>query len=222
MESLVTRGVFVGAPRTLVDAEGQEFRSAIARAPAAGPVLATRLGLVGDAVANTRVHGGPDMALCVYPASHYDRWRSESSFRFQGAPAFGENLLLEGATEAELCIGDVFEVGAAQLEITKPREPCSKLARFNHWPELPELVRREGRCGFYVRVRVEGWLSAGQPWRRMARPHPEWSVRRAHVQRHERTEGAAGDRALAALTALDPGWRRTLAARAEGVEPPPE
>jgi MOSC domain-containing protein YiiM len=220
MELPVTAGVFVGRPRTLVDAEGQAFRSAIARTPATGPVLATRLGLVGDAVGNTRVHGGPDMAICVYPAAHYDRWRTESSFRFQEPPAFGENLLLKGATEADLCIGDVFEVGAVHLEVTKPREPCSKLARFNHWPELPDLVRREGRCGFYVRVLVEGWLSPGQPWRRLSRPHPDWTVRRAHVQRHDRVDGDEGDRALASLTALDPGWRRTLAARADGLESP--
>ena len=56
-------------------------------------------------------------------------WRGIlTSHRLTGG-AFGENFTLEGLTEADVCIGDVFSVGAAVVQISQPRQPCWKLAR---------------------------------------------------------------------------------------------
>ena len=53
------------------------FTSAIGKRPLAGPVRVTRLGLAGDQVADTRVHGGPDQAVLAYASAHYPGWRAE-------------------------------------------------------------------------------------------------------------------------------------------------
>ena len=175
-----TVGVFVGRPVECVDVEGRRFRSALPRRPASGPVLATERGFVGDAVANTRVHGGPERALCVYPARHYAAWRLEGGERFAEAPAFGENLCVDGLDEDTVCVDDIFAVGGARVQVAAARAPCSKVARFHGWPGLFERMRDESRCGFYLRVLTPGWLAVGDAWTLESRTRPTETVRRAH------------------------------------------
>jgi len=175
-----TVGLFVGRPVERIDADGRAFRTALPRAPAAGPVLATALGLVGDAVANTRVHGGPERALCVYPARHYAAWRAEGGERFSTAPAFGENLCVDGLDEDSVCVDDIYAVGGARVQVAAPRAPCTKVARFHAWPGLYARMRDEARCGFYLRVLTPGWLAVGDTWTLEARTRPEETIRRAH------------------------------------------
>eukprot|EP01051_Picozoa_sp_SAG22_P020097 SAG22_NODE_3929_length_1464_cov_3.465201_2_plen_297_part_00 len=38
----------------------------------------------------------------------------------------GENLYLDGIEQGTLCVGDVFKVGGATLEVASPRRPCEK------------------------------------------------------------------------------------------------
>ena len=45
------------------------IRSAIVKAPVAGPVAVGPLGLAGDEQVSPG-HGGPDRAVCVYPSEH--------------------------------------------------------------------------------------------------------------------------------------------------------
>jgi MOSC domain-containing protein YiiM len=100
------------------------FTSAIWKEPVAGPIWVGTLGIRGDAVGNPRVHGGPDQAVLMYAASHYAAWRAEWGGDI-GLGAFGENLSVDGLTEDTTCLGDVYDIGGARLEVTKPREPCS-------------------------------------------------------------------------------------------------
>ena len=49
--------------------------SAIAKVQVDGELMLTELGLAGDEQAETKIHGGPDRALCHYPREHYLHWR---------------------------------------------------------------------------------------------------------------------------------------------------
>ena len=69
----------IGQPQVLLTARGKTFTSAIAKVPVLEPVSVTRLGLVGDAQANQRYHGGPHKALCAYFAAHFPLWESQFS-----------------------------------------------------------------------------------------------------------------------------------------------
>jgi MOSC domain-containing protein YiiM len=207
--------VQTGRPRTVGTPSVQDpmeraFTSAIWKEPVAGPCRLGRLGLQGDAVANTRVHGGPDQAVLMYAESHYPRWRAEWARDDVGPGAFGENLTVAGLTEEDVCIGDVLEVGQSVLEVTQPRQPCATLARRHRIRDMVALVRRNGRSGWYLRVLREGEVEAGQAIRLAARPAPDWSIRRAALAmlgRKERPDEAA---ALAICPALSEGWRRQL------------
>src|SRR4051794_1687958 len=81
-------------------------------------------GFAGDGIADTRHHGGPDRAVCLYSYDHYSRWEHEFGTKLS-IPAFGENITVAGITERDLYIGDVFQLGDAVVEITQGRVPCS-------------------------------------------------------------------------------------------------
>jgi MOSC domain-containing protein YiiM len=204
----------VGTPRTEGDPAAENrmeraFTSAIWKTPVPGPVVVGSLGLAGDAVANTRVHGGVDQAVLMYAGSHYPLWEAELG-RPLGPGAFGENLTVEGATEESVCIGDVLEVGSVVFEVTQPRQPCATLARRHQVPDMIALVRRNGRSGWYLRVLQKGQLEAGQTIRVAERPNPAWPVRRAaqvYLAREKEPEAAAE---LGRCRGLSSGWRARL------------
>lgn len=205
-----------GRPRT-VGAPGAEdpmqrsFTSAIWKEPVAGPVRVGRLGLEGDAVANRKVHGGPEQAVLMYAASHYPLWRAEWGRDDLGPGGFGENLTVAGLTEDDVCIGDLLEAGSAAFQVSQPRQPCATLARRHQVRDLIAVVRRNGRSGWYLRVVREGEVAPGQPVRLADRGWPDWTVRRAAWVMLERNERPAEAAALAGCDALSPEWRRRLA-----------
>jgi MOSC domain-containing protein YiiM len=208
--------VQVGIPRTVgtpgaLDPMQREFTSAIWKEPVSGPVRAGGLGLAGDSVANTRVHGGPEQAVLMYAESHYPLWRAEWGRDDLGPGGFGENLTVEGLVEDSVCIGDVLEIGEARLQVSQPRQPCATLARRHGVRDMIAVVHRNGRTGWYLRVLGDGFLEAGQSIRLAERPHPDWTVRRAALAMIGRKERPEEARALARCAGLSPGWRERLA-----------
>jgi MOSC domain-containing protein YiiM len=207
--------VQVGQPATypLRDAEdpGAVFTSAIGKRPLAGPVRVTRLGLAGDQVADTRVHGGPEQAVLAYASAHYPGWSAEWGRDHLPPGSFGENLTVDGADEASVCVGDRWAIGGVVLEVTKPRSPCIKLASYQHRPDLITRVRDTGRSGWYLRVIVEGELEAGAAIERSARPYPELTVRRVAIAMANRHQDPDEALRLVHCTALAQDWRLRLA-----------
>lgn len=198
----------VGAVRQL---EG--WRSAIFKEPVDHPLWLAAEGLAGDEVGDRKHHGGPDQAVLAYGESHYADWAAEGYTDVRGA--FGENLLIEGLSDATACIGDVFELGDALLQVSCPRIPCGTLARRHGRPDIVARVFETGRGGWYFRVLREGFIQAGQPLALRERPHPDWNVVRALHTQWRVASGAAGDRAeaqaLARVEALASLWRERLA-----------
>jgi MOSC domain-containing protein YiiM len=186
------------------------FTSAIWKEPVAGPIELGTLGLEGDRVANSRVHGGPDQALLMYAAAHYPVWRTEWGKDDLGFGAFGENLTVSGLTEETACIGDVLDIGGTQLQVSQPRQPCATLARRHQVPDMIKLVQRNGRSGWYLRVLRPGLLAPGDPIVVVDRPHPEWTVRRAAGAWLARKVHPEEARALGRCEALSSGWRDRL------------
>jgi MOSC domain-containing protein YiiM len=186
------------------------FTSAIWKDSVVGPIKLGALGLQGDQVANTRVHGGPDQALLMYAATHYPLWRAEWGRDAIAFGAFGENLTVSGLTEETACIGDVLDIGQARLQVSQPRQPCATLARRHQVADMIKLVQQNGRSGWYLRVLREGVLAAGDPIALVNRPHPEWTVRRAARAWLGRKEQPEEAQALGRCEALSSSWRDRL------------
>jgi MOSC domain-containing protein YiiM len=114
----------------------------------------------GDRQADQVNHGGAKKAVCVYPLDHYPYWNKRLG-RVLEPGAFGEDLTVWGAIETEVCVGDVFRIGEATVQMSQPRMPCAKLAGRHELKMLPKLVANNGYTGFYMRVLSEGLVAAG-------------------------------------------------------------
>lgn len=154
--------------------------SAFVKRLVAGPVRVDRLGFVGDEQADLSVHGGPEKAVYGYAAAHYPSWIADHP---EHAALFvpgglGENLTVDGLTEADIRVGDVHAVGDALLQVCQPRQPCFKFAlRFGD-ARLPKAMVRSGRAGWYYRVLRPGTIRPEDPLALAERPHPDFPFER--------------------------------------------
>ncbi len=203
----------VGKPRTLDAAAGgggppRPWRTGYGKARVEGPVHLGLVNLDGDGQADKRHHGGPEMAVLAYSASHYAQWRGELAMPELPHGAFAENLTVEGADEQSVCLGDSWRLGEAELQVSQPRKPCNNISKFWGRAELLQRVIDTGRFGWYLRVLRQGRIEAGQPIELLARPHPEWTVARAMEVRL----GRAQDPPRPGRSPPCPSWARTGAA----------
>jgi len=148
----------------------EEVRTGGAKKPVPNAMLRPT-GFEGDGQADLKNHGGVDKAVCVYPFDHYAHWEGVFGHGLEPG-AFSENLTVSGAVETGVCIGDVFRVGEAVLQVSQPRTPCSKLAGKNGQRLLTKWVGQTGYTGFYMRVLSEGLVSAGDAFERVEN-HPD-------------------------------------------------
>ena len=125
----------------------------------------------GDRQADQVNHGGVEKAVCVYPFDHYSYWTRQLGRNLHPG-AFSENLTISGAIETEVCVGDVYQIGEATVQVSQPRMPCAKLAGKNASKMLPTLIANTGYTGFYMRVLSEGLVAAGDGFD-LVRAHPD-------------------------------------------------
>ena len=194
--------------------ERRTWRTAYVKDEVPGPVHAGALGLEGDEQAHRDVHGGVQMAVLAYAVAHYAKWCEDPALAGMGVGAFGENLALEGPDESDVCIGDVWETGAVRFAVSQPRGPCAAISRRWNVPDLMQRATESVRVGWYLRIEREGPVARGEVLRRVARPFPEWTIRRVFRLRIGAEHDPAAALALAACAALSPEWRARLADRA--------
>ncbi len=220
----------VGKPQTLgsedaIDPMDRLWTTGFFKQPVAGPVALRRLGFDGDGQADLVHHGGPNKAVLCYAEAHYPVWREE----FQANPApgqgidlqnfgwggFGENLTMRGLCEETVCLGDVYQVGTARVEVSQPRRPCWKLGRRWRMKELTALTVSTGRTGWYVRVLQEGEVAAGQEMTLLERPWEGWPVARLHRLYYHDRHNLSDAAFLADCPVLSETWRDEFRKRVE-------
>ena len=214
----VLRSLQVGLPKSYGQAGAEDpfdrpWTTGFFKDPVEGPVFLSRLGLEGDGVADTRWHGGPEMAVLAYCAEHYPVWRSETGLDAMAGGGFGENLTISGLDEAGVCIGDIYDIGDARVQVSVPRAPCRHIDRRWRTKGLCDASRANGRVGWYSRVLEEGAVEAGQEVLLIERPLPQWSVQRVHEVRHHDKTNLEAAAELAACELLSEEWRGYFRAR---------
>lgn len=166
--------LLIGRPQTMTDKRGR-WSSAIYRQPTDEPIMLDIGGLAGDQVADTKHHGSADQAVCCHPLTHYDYWNKTYNLAESqqlGPGAVGENWTLTDITEADIYVGDIYNVGEAQVQVTAPRYPCSKQERKTKLPGFLRKTKETLRTGFYLRVLKPGLVQAGDELLLVARPQP--------------------------------------------------
>lgn len=133
----------------------------IGKRPLAGPVEVSELGLGGDAIIDTRHHGGPDQAVYGYRQEDYAWWSDELGRPLEPG-TFGDNLTLSGLSDPGLLVGTRLVFEHVVLEVTAPRIPCNTLAQRMGDAGFVKRFMRAERPGFYCRVIRCGALAAGE------------------------------------------------------------
>ncbi|TPE61208.1 MOSC domain-containing protein [Sandaracinobacter neustonicus] len=201
-----------------------EHVTAYGKDPREGPVSVHALGLDGDEVANTRVHGGPEKAVYAFGASSYLLWAAEhprhTACLVPGA--FGENLLIEGLDEQSAHVGDRLRIGTALVEICQPRQPCATLARWFDDPQMVKAMVRNGLCGWYLRVLEPGTLSAGDRVILEQRQPGSWSIAQVVKASYRSPADRAELAELAQIPGLASGWAAWAARTATSEKPGPK
>ena len=204
----------IGLPREIIHG-GQAITTGIFKVPVAGPVWLGRLNLEGDGQADLRVHGGADKAVYVYPFEHYAFWAGELGRNDFSHGQFGENFTTEGLLEDEVSIGDVFQIGAARVQVTQPRSPCFKLGIRMGDENFPARFATANRTGFYLRVLEEGRVMAGDTIEWVERAAGSMTVREVFRLRHVGGTHAEYERATR-LPGLSPSWHAAFEKRLAG------
>jgi MOSC domain-containing protein YiiM len=186
--------------------------SGIFKRPVAGPVLLAKLGLNGDEQADRRYHGGADKAVNVYPQEHFAYWEEKLGQPLEPG-AFGEDFSTRGLVEDETCIGDTYQVGAAVVQVTQPRQPCWNLASKHHEPELVRWVIESRKTGFYMRCLKPGSVQAGDLIKLVNRPANRVTISEANRIMIDAKHDLAAINRLLAVTELSDACRSELARR---------
>jgi MOSC domain-containing protein YiiM len=154
----------------LGDGPSRNVNSAIEKKPVSDedhpiPVFVGRLGLEGDQQADLNVHGGAEKAVYVYPVEHYPFWQKllqehASELGTLSHGFFGENLTIEGLTEDEVFVGDLWTVGEVEFLVEELRKPCFKFDAKIGFKAGPHMVL-SARSGWYLSVLQPGIIKAG-------------------------------------------------------------
>jgi MOSC domain-containing protein YiiM len=145
-------------------------RGGVPKRPVAESV-ATTLGLEGDVCAHPEIHGGPEQAVLLVTAEAVEELIARGYPLYYGA--LGENFTTRGLDYRSLRPGQRFRIGAALIELTKVRAPCSTLDVYG--PTIQREIYdqsvkagnfaspRWGMSGFYAAIIEPGPVHAGDP-----------------------------------------------------------
>lgn len=192
--------------------------SGIVKSAAPAPWRLTRTGLEGDRQGDLVHHGGEEKALHHYPRDHYARWIEDEptlAEALTAAPAFGENISTLGLIEDDVCIGDIFALGSALVQVSQGRQPCWKLNAHFARKDMARRVQETGRTGWYYRVLREGVVQPGDRLERVERPLPDWPLSRINELLYRRTLDFDALDKMKDLPELAAPWRELAARRLE-------
>lgn len=199
---------------------GEEL-SAFAKDPVDGAVAIGSLGLSGDEQADPKHHGGPHMAVHLYPRAHHAFWHEElGGHDLLALPgAFGSNLTVDTITEQDVFLGDRFTLGSAVLEISQPRLPCWKIEHRFERKGMVATIMKTARCGWYFRVIEEGTAQAGDMIERIESGRTPWTIAEIFSEIAFPKSKTSAERlnAMAQCELLSPSWRGGAAQKATAL-----
>ena len=198
----------IGMPRQEIFS-GKKITTGLCKQPTTKETPLTVAGFVGDDSHDTKHHGGEDKAVCAYSIDHYPYWQEILGSKLPEAP-FGENLAISGIKEEDICIGDIFAVGSATLQISQPRQPCKTLAARFARNDFVKLVVDSGFTGFYFRVLQEGSIKAGDHITLIEKDPLGITVTFANRTYHHDRHNKTAIKQVLEVPALSDSWRKSF------------
>ena len=163
-----------------INYHGKIEKTGMYKYPVEEAIFIGREDVVNDAVIDRRYHGGADKACYWYSEKHYDFWKEKFPDLDWDLGMFGENLSISDLDEGEIKIGDVYQIGAAKVQVTQPRQPCYKLNhRFDCNTMVKQFIDAEFP-GVYIRVIEEGEIKKGDELILLQRREESLSLREVY------------------------------------------
>ncbi|HEY4278579.1 MAG TPA: MOSC and FAD-binding oxidoreductase domain-containing protein [Conexibacter sp.] len=209
--------VNVGLPRD-VAWEGRTVYTGVWKQPVAGPQMVRRTNIDGDGQGDLNGHGGEQRAVLVYQRDSYDHWQHELGRDDFVLGQFGENFTVEGMPDDEVCVGDRYRIGEAELEVTQPRVTCYRVGLRMGEPRLPSLLVAHHRPGFYLRVIQEGHVEAGNEIVKTRSGPEALSVAAIDALLYLPGHDLEMLRSALRIPALSPGWQASFREMVEAAE----
>jgi len=118
-------------------------------------------GLAGDLHHDTRHHGGPERAVCLFSLEVLDQLRSEGHPVRPGS--LGENVTVAGLDWRRVTPGVRLRVGEVELQVTRYTTPCATVRHNFRDGDITRVHpdRYPGQARVYARVLRPGRLRAG-------------------------------------------------------------
>ena len=210
--AMAIASVNVSLPKE-VHHEGKSVTTGIFKQSVEGRIMLRRLNLEGDGQADLWGHGGAFRAIYAYSRENYDFWARELGRDNFAAGQFGENLTVQDMLDDEVCIGDVFRIGGALVEVSQPRIPCYKLAIKMGIEGFQNRFLESGRVGSYLRVLEEGEIGAGDEVALVCADPNGMTVREVSNLLYFDKENLEATRRALHVPGLAHGWKGSFAER---------
>ena len=131
-------------------------------------------------------------------------------FDFHGSAIYGENFVVSGLHEDNVCVGDRYKNWLYSVRsVSTPQNLASVLSHNTKNENTREVIRQSGWTGWYVRVIEEGEIHQGDELILQHRPYPEWTIRRLNTQLSAPSSIAELEEALA-IEELAPAFKRSI------------
>ncbi|HHF3655121.1 TPA: MOSC domain-containing protein, partial [Haemophilus influenzae] len=102
-------------------------------------------------------------------------------FSYMDTATYGENFVVSGLNEDNVCIGDRYQIGSTILEVSQPRKPCERLSKNTENEDARDIIYQTGLSGWYVRIIETGTIKQKDELKLLARPYPQITIR--HLNR---------------------------------------
>lgn len=135
-------------------------------------VTVTTTGCIGDEQGDPFFHGGQLQAVHQMPEQVYKLIQTEfpSVTIYEGM--LGENLIVSDMHETNVCIGDIFQIGSVQMQITRPRRPCWKIDSQLNQRGVAKFLQEQGCVGWYYRIIKTGDMQLNDNCFLISRAYP--------------------------------------------------
>ena len=193
------------------------WSSAIFKVAQNGEIFANELGFVGDSVADTKHHGGPEKAIFANSFSNYAQWEKFLGFKNLAYGAMGENLCIGGLDESSVCVGDIHKIGSLVLQVSQPRKPCFKLSKRWGNENMATHIFETGLTGWYYRVITPGSCKAGDTIEIIKKDEVGMSILEVNRLFFAPNENLELLEKFNALTTITNGWYGDMKRRLQGI-----
>ncbi len=138
----------------------------------------SKTGFNSDEQADLEHHGGENKALFCIDTKTYETINTlcQTDFSYDEVAHFGENLIVSHVTQNDICVGDIYTIGEAVVQVTQPRQPCWKLSASTKVKKMTAVIFQNGLTGWYCKVLQEGNIAQHDTMTLQERSYPNLTI----------------------------------------------